>query len=417
MEILMGKILKILKINILSIIALPILLLATASKLIAKALEKLAVVLGMTCFTLAICAFFEILKKPQNILTIIAFILVFVIVIAILVAVIHFCFAILVSMWAFITLIFNTIYEYAYLGYLKLYEACTKDYSVLTDNGKKSLSLPCLFYSVLKGISKAIVWFVSISLYLSIGLSIVIVVGSLISLNSNVKSVLGINLMAFISKFDTFSLVYGIVMYLAIMATVIVTLLSLGIEWYEWAQELKMTSEEYSDYIHQLRENELQVEKNEADADNEYIQKLSEHLSTIETLEKDFNDALTLADNPLLRSSWMEYLHNLTDITEVCNAHKGNVPVPVFKKLIPQIKQLDLQRSNIQKLITRHREENNNPVKASTYFSGCNTLEKLDKRYKALCKAYHPDTEGGDEESFKALQEEYERVKKSLSVE
>ena len=78
----MGNILKILKINILSIIALHILLLATASKLIAKALEKLAVVLGMTCFTLAICAFFEILKKPQNILTIIAFILVFIIVIA-----------------------------------------------------------------------------------------------------------------------------------------------------------------------------------------------------------------------------------------------------------------------------------------------------------------------------------------------
>lgn len=415
MEITMGKILKILKINILSIIALPILLLATASKLIAKALEKLAVVLGMTCFTLALCAFFEILKNPENILTIIAYMVVFILVIGILAAIVHFCFAVLVSMWAFITLIFNTIYEYAYLGYLKLYEVCTRDYSSLTEDGKKSFAVPCLFYSVLNGISKAIVWFVSISLYLCIGLSLLIVVGSLLNLNGNVKKVLGINLMAFVSKFDTFSLVYGIVMYLAIMATFIITLLSLGIEWHEWAQELKMTSEEYKDYIHQLRENELQVAENEGDADNEYIQKLSEHLSDIESLEKDVNSMLDVTDNPPLRSSWCEYLRNLTEITEVCNAHKGNVPIPVFKKLIPQIKQLDLQRSNIQKLIARQKEEISNPAKASIYFSGCNTLEKLDKRYKALCKAYHPDTEGGDEESFKVLQEEYERLKKALT--
>ena len=134
----MGKILKTLKINLLSIIALPILLIATVSKLIAKALEKFAVIVGMAFFTLALCAFFEILKNPDSILTIIAFIIVFILLIALIAFIVHFCFAVVVSVWAFIVMIFNTIYEYTYLGYLKLYEICTDDYNTLSDSGKQS---------------------------------------------------------------------------------------------------------------------------------------------------------------------------------------------------------------------------------------------------------------------------------------
>lgn len=411
----MVKILKTLKINLLSIIALPILLIATVSKLIAKALEKFAVIVGMAFFTLALCAFFEILKNPDSILTIIAFIIVFILLIALIAFIVHFCFAVVVSVWAFIVMIFNTIYEYTYLGYLKLYEICTDDYNTLSDSGKQSYALPCLFYSILKGFSKGIVGFISIALYLSIGFSALLIIGSLVSMNGDVKRVLGINLIEFMSKFDAFSLVYGILMYLAIMATIIVTLLSFGIEWHEWAQELKMSSEEYSTYMHQLRESELQVNQEENNAYKEYIEKLSQHLAQIDPLEKDVDAALNLADNPLLRNAWSEYLRNLTDITGVCNAHDSNVPTHVFKKLIPQINQLDTQRENINKLIARQKEETGNPIKNATFFSGCNTLDKLEKRYKSLCKAYHPDSEGGDEETFKTLQVEYEQLKKYLT--
>lgn len=411
----MGKILKILKINILSVIALPVLLIATASKLIAKALEKLAVVLGMAFFTLALFVFFEILKNPGSILTIIAFIVVFILIVAVIILIVHFCFAVVVSVWSFLIKIFDTIYQYTYLGYLKLYEICTSDYHTLCGNNQKNYKLPCLFYTVLNGINKVIVGFLTFSLYLAIGLSALLVICTLLGLNSNVSNVLGINLLEFASKFDTFSLVYGIVIYLAIVATVIAALLSLGIEWHEWAQELKMSSGEYAAYIHQLRENELQVKEQETDAENEHMQKLSEHLAQVEALEKDVNDALDLGDNPLLRGSWCEYLRNLTEITEICNDHKNGIPAKTWKRLLPQINQLDSQRENVQKLVTRHKSEMSNPVMTATYFSGCDTLNKLEKRYKSLCKAYHPDSEGGDEETFKTIQKEYERVKKYLA--
>ena len=49
-----------------------------------------------------------------------------------------------------------------------------------------------------------------------------------------------------------------------------------------------------------------------------------------------------------------------------------------------------------------------NEQKDNIFFSGCSNVEELSKRYKNLCKAYHPDVYAGDEETFKAIHKEYE---------
>ena len=46
-----------------------------------------------------------------------------------------------------------------------------------------------------------------------------------------------------------------------------------------------------------------------------------------------------------------------------------------------------------------------------SYFAGCNSLESVNKRCRDLAKVYHPDAGNGDEESFKALQAEYEKLR------
>lgn len=51
---------------------------------------------------------------------------------------------------------------------------------------------------------------------------------------------------------------------------------------------------------------------------------------------------------------------------------------------------------------------------ASGYFAGCDSAESLEKRFKALCKVYHPDNTNGDSETFKALTEEYKSMKKMM---
>lgn len=50
----------------------------------------------------------------------------------------------------------------------------------------------------------------------------------------------------------------------------------------------------------------------------------------------------------------------------------------------------------------------------STFFSGCHTIEQLEKRYKSLCKVYHPDTQTGEEETFKRIKTEYDKLSSKL---
>ena len=49
---------------------------------------------------------------------------------------------------------------------------------------------------------------------------------------------------------------------------------------------------------------------------------------------------------------------------------------------------------------------------AANYFNGCNSLESLQKRYKDLCKVYHPDMGNGSAEIFSEIQAAYENLKK-----
>ncbi len=49
---------------------------------------------------------------------------------------------------------------------------------------------------------------------------------------------------------------------------------------------------------------------------------------------------------------------------------------------------------------------------AGNYFNGCNSMESLQKRYKDLCKVYHPDAGNGSTEIFTEIQAAYENLKK-----
>ena len=50
------------------------------------------------------------------------------------------------------------------------------------------------------------------------------------------------------------------------------------------------------------------------------------------------------------------------------------------------------------------------PAAGSGFFEGCRTPEQLKKRYRDLCKVYHPDSGNGSEAIFEAICEEYNRL-------
>jgi hypothetical protein len=45
------------------------------------------------------------------------------------------------------------------------------------------------------------------------------------------------------------------------------------------------------------------------------------------------------------------------------------------------------------------------------FFAGCDTKESLSKRYRDLCKVYHPDMGNGSPEIFNKIQNEYDALK------
>lgn len=421
----MEKFLKVLKVNVLSLIALPLLLIATASKLIAKALEKVAVILSMLFLTIMLVLGFEFFKSPgsnfQAILYIVIFCAIFFVIIAIFVILMHLAAAVVVAIWSGIIGFFESIYDWTYTGFLRLYASCENDYQYINLNGQKVLNaFLCLFYTILRIINKLIVTVISFALPASIILSVLLVAGSLLSAHSRVKDTFGIGLFDFIGKFDTYSKVYGIVMYVALIAMFVIVLMSLGIEWYEWAKELKLTSEELSEDIADLRKNELrlrQSEEEDSETEDAYMKNLEEHMANIESLGDLVEEVLATKDNALLRSTWGNYFRNLSDIVDECSKYRQGIPMDKFKRLVPRIQQLEKQREEVKNMALKLQEINNDPVKASVFFAGCNTAEKLEKRYKSLCKAYHPDAEGGDTETFQRMQEEYAALKEYMAEE
>lgn len=134
-------------------------------------------------------------------------------------------------------------------------------------------------------------------------------------------------------------------------------------------------------------------------------------MQSLEPLGNLVESVLTVKDNALLRSTWGSYFRNLSDIVEECTKYKKGIPLDKFKRLIPRIQQLEKQREEVKTLAEKLQQTYSDPVQSSVFFVGCNSPEKLEKRYKSLCKAYHPDAEGGDTGTFQKLQEEYEMLK------
>lgn len=56
-------------------------------------------------------------------------------------------------------------------------------------------------------------------------------------------------------------------------------------------------------------------------------------------------------------------------------------------------------------------EENNRTASGSpVFFSGCNNEGSIKRRYKELCKVYHPDSGNGSAEVFARITDEYNRL-------
>lgn len=62
----------------------------------------------------------------------------------------------------------------------------------------------------------------------------------------------------------------------------------------------------------------------------------------------------------------------------------------------------------------REKEKAKQMAQDASFFSGCQDVAAVKKRYRDLCKVYHPDMGNGDPVTFGFIQTEYEKLLKSF---
>lgn len=414
----MGNFIRVLKVNIYSIIALPFLVLATVCKLIAKALQRLKTIFSMALITGVVILVISMLKDPAKIFDYIKSGLGIAVGLGVVLIILKIAFSIvsfvLTTIYHLIIEFFDTIYRLTFNVYQSLEMGCRNDFEYLRLTGPAFLYMViCSFYVVLRLINYLIKAFIHMSLMLFIVVSVWFAGYIYFDTSRQIQETFGLSFGEYFAKFNTLSKIESIVLYIILVADVFVILVSLGIEWKEWANELTLGEDDYDRYAKQFEEydeymDEIESEENEG---YEYFLSVDEHLSDVNAFLNDVRDAMELGDNPLLENACNEYLRNLSEISDEIAARNGKISSDDLSRLKPYIRQLDKQKDNIQKMLEKQNEILDNPARNSIFFSGCTTRNKLDKRYKSLCKAYHPDAEGGDSETFMVLTEEYNRLK------
>lgn len=412
-------ILRIIKINLLAILALPFLLAATISELIARALEKIPVILRMVCTSVIIVIIADSIRNNTGLNASAEFAIyvgVCAVVVTIALWVLSVFSSILDILWHFITLFFNAIHDLTYRFFLSLNESCENEYMILSLNGLSTLNaIACFCYLLLHGTDWLIVHLLWLSHALCIAASFAIAAVVFIKRSEETMLSYGMPLIVFLQSGNHAAILYECVLLLAIIIPAAVILISLGREWRNWAIELRMDSMEYEEYINSLQDYRVSLFHEEEESDEEALEMeeiLNDHTGTIDDLYNEIISVLSIKNDVLLKNQWNEYLKDLSDLIDVIEMDYHNeIPHREFKKMLYKVRYLDRQRNDLFEGIDRILELAENPANTSVFFAGCNSREQLDKRYKELCKAYHPDSVGGDQDTFVDMQLEYRELK------
>lgn len=431
----MLSILKVLKINLLALLALPLLLVSIAAKLIQKALEKALVFMGVGGAFLGLLLLSQIFKNPFGFFEGIGYFIAVLILfgsIIILVLFVLFMFgtvatALLTMIVAVLNSIFGFMFELSHEGYSKLYDICKCDYEELPDKAQsKYLIWGCVIWHLLRALNFIIIKLFSYALYISIAASIGLVAYSVGFAHTKVMKTFGIGIFTYLKLFPAVESVFAVLYFVVLLFGSVVVIISLGIEWSEWGMLLKASTQDYGSYSQmKLMEMDTDLLNNSfEDGQNaqhcqQYMDTLNELINEFEGLQQQVDIAMNIRQDSAVAYKFSEYASLLNEITKQMSVFKTNISCKIFERqFIPQIEKANRLSKDIikdtMKIVNKNAfsaEEN----KTLDFFEGCSSEEDLKKRYKALCKVYHPDI-GGHEETFKVLQNQYEEKMKAAQV-
>lgn len=259
------NILRIIKINFLALIALPLLIFSTFIKLLAKAMEKALVILRVFLLICGIVLVFEIVKNPNQVMEAVGYFLAFFIFFGIF-AIIALVIIKLISSVIMATVnIFiramNTVYKRVYAGYTALYRICYMDYCMLDIPPSVKRGI-CFTYTLLWILNRLVVFFATHALKIMIVCNIGVVCYYAASVILYVYSEFNMNLFRYLKFYGSFDVIGEFILELVVLAGISAVLISLGKEWSEWGKEMRLSISDYETYVENIREWNAIMEQN-----------------------------------------------------------------------------------------------------------------------------------------------------------
>lgn len=184
-------------------------------------------------------------------------------------------------------------------------------------------------------------------------------------------------------------------------------------------------------YISHAPQNGVRVieDTSHIDAYNKTVEKVSSTLYRIEQIIEGINDKdiqyYPTDFSVFFNSSLNNYYRNSEEFIKLQRKAVGTdiITLAIITKQLNELNLKILSQLNALKLEYNKYILNTQAKCGSqesqggsvSFFRGCSTLEDLNKRYRNLTKAFHPDLDAGDEETMKQINAEYGRLKKELS--
>lgn len=419
----MQKLLRVIKINALSILAFPLFIVSIVSKLARQALEKILVFIGVGAAIIGLIILKAFIKDPGGFLeNLFMFLFLCVFTVAGIVFLFVYLFGrILAALTSSMVLIFSGlldfIYGICYKGYSSLCEICESDYGELKRSGSKIPVIACVMWHIMRFINFVTIKLLSLSFPLSIAAGVCFLVYAITLISNESQKQYGMSIFEYLKALPALDAVFGVFYFAVPILGIIVILISLGIQWKELGEDLDTDFSESASLVN------TPPDSNDNPLDNIFekgknVQRCQQYMDTLNELITGFEDlhhqvgmAMKISQDQNLAQMFNEYANLMDILTKQLSSVESDISADIFEKMfIPHIDnavQLSKQiNKEIMRIITLNASSQTEQ-KTFDFFAGCTTREEIRHRYKALCKVYHPDV-GGHEETFKSLQQQYE---------
>lgn len=431
----MNKLATILKINILSLVCIPIFLISILFCMLGNVVKKFSTIIFAIFALVGVTLSVTILTHASEVLDMIFVIILIITLFSFIIILILNC----ISVATFVLLKISEVLYYILTTvgdslndlFLFLIDIIRNSMnSTIAGKQGKGFTLSYFMFYIMKGLYHGIIKILKYSYIYGYISCLSILVVMYLKFKEKITNIMGISLLHYIRLFRTIDIISSALIIITFFASLFIIIISLGYE----SSELAINIEQGGRYryIDSCLDFTNAADIFEYDIFWDKLKQLNnDRIYVLQKAQDMFEQ--NLGSNELEQavventSKWTKNMDKVINyIEDVCSNITQEKKQTLYWKINYLLSELESANRIVEEEIKQAETKNQknkysraeyNPNKTSElhFFMGCKDLNSLEERRKKLAKIYHPDNETGDAESFKVMMLEYEKLKEMLS--